>query len=440
MEMEKRLYEAALEGSVSNLKALIQEDPLILDRISPTFFQDTPLHVATLRGHFEFARAVLGRNPRLATEADSLGHLPLHVASTKGHLEIVQELTRVIPSSCLARSKDGKLPLHLAIMKGVRVEVVSVLAQACLESTRSRLDRGDTALHLCVKYENLDAFQVILEELMKGEIIDGNNLLNAKNDDGNTVLHLAALQKHFEMMKHLLATPGIEPNAMNNNGLTSLDLVENSPRDLRGLELLNFLLRSNAMQRSTNLHSSLTPIETQPLTSHSGPFRPKKSWKIFFTFNGNNQLEDMKGEIIIIAAIIAATNALPMIYMRVNGPDLTEQYSTNSASFVPAVTIMSLLIAGFPLSNKLCAWVVIQSLYTSMGFLGLDYLGAIVSNEGRYSSVNFVFVFVSIWFGLLMLVSALNIIRLVVWIVTSIKMCMKRRRLRGRRDNGLTNP
>ncbi|XP_021720496.1 ankyrin repeat-containing protein BDA1-like [Chenopodium quinoa] len=197
MEMEKRLYEAALEGNVSSLKAIIQEDPLILDRISSTFYQDTPLHIAILRGHLEFARAVLSSNPRLATECDLLGHLPLHVASTKGHIEIIHELVRVSLSSCLARSKDGKLPLHLAISKGVRVEVVRELAQACPESMQSRVDRGDTVLHLCVKYENLDAIQVILE-VLNGEN-DGNNLLNVRNEDGNTILHLAALQRHLEV-------------------------------------------------------------------------------------------------------------------------------------------------------------------------------------------------------------------------------------------------
>uniref|UniRef100_A0A803KR50 Uncharacterized protein n=1 Tax=Chenopodium quinoa TaxID=63459 RepID=A0A803KR50_CHEQI len=292
MEMEKRLYEAALEGNVSSLKAIIQEDPLILDRISSTFYQDTPLHIAILRGHLEFARAVLSSNPRLATECDLLGHLPLHVASTKGHIEIIHELVRVSLSSCLARSKDGKLPLHLAISKGVRVEVVRELAQACPESMQSRVDRGDTVLHLCVKYENLDAIQVILE-VLNGEN-DGNNLLNVRNEDGNTILHLAALQRHLEITKYLLAIPGIEPNAMNNNGLTALDLVENSPKDLKGLELLNFLLQSNAIQRSTNTHLSLSASITQPPTTHPRQPRPKKSWKFFFTFNNHNQLQDMR--------------------------------------------------------------------------------------------------------------------------------------------------
>ncbi|KMT04852.1 hypothetical protein BVRB_7g170220 [Beta vulgaris subsp. vulgaris] len=430
MEMDKRLYETALEGNVPNLKVLIQEDPLILDRISLTYFQDTPLHVATLRGHVDFTRFVLSHNPRLATESDSLGHLPLHVASAKGHVDIVRELVRVDPGSCLARSKDGKLPLHLAIMKGVRVEVVNELARASPESTRSSVDRGDSVLHLCVKHDNLDAFQVLVD-VLKGENNGIGNLLNARNDDGNTVLHLAALYKHLEISKYLVATPSIELNAENNNGLTALDLVENSPKDFKALELLNFFLQSNVRQSKFN-----NTQKTNATASHPSPPRPKKSWKKrIFTFNSNNQLEDMKGELFIIAAIIAAINALPIINMRVNGPDLTEQYSINSASFVPAVTIMVLLVSGLPLNNKLCAWLVIQLMYTSLGFMGLNYIGEMVSNESRYLNVDFAFVFVAIWFGLLMIVSALNMIRLIVWVVKIIKGCIKRRRLRSRREN-----
>lgn len=444
--MEKRLYEAAIEGKVSDFEKLIQEDPLILDRIPSTFSQDTPLHIATLRGHLQFARAVLSYNPRLATESDSLGHLPLHIASAKGHVEIVRELVRVGPSSCLASSKDGKLPLHLAIMKGVRVEVVTELARACPESTRSRLDRGDNVLHLCVKYDNLNAFQVMVE-LLKVESV--NNLLNARNDDGYTVLHLAALHKNLEITKYLLRTPGVEQNAVSNNGLTALDLVENSPKDLKGLELLNFLLQSN-VQRSTNILSSIPSTNTQPSklstqenneTSHTRTPRAKKSWKRFFTLNDNNikHLEDTKGQILITAALIVAINALPIIYMKVNGPDLTDQYSVNSSSFVPAVLIIVLLVAGLPLSNKLCAWLVIQLMYTAIGFLSFNYFGQMLSNESRYSNLDIAVILMMIWFALLIIVSALNVIRLIVWVVTSIKKCVKRRKLRGRRENALSN-
>ncbi|KAE9444586.1 hypothetical protein C3L33_23516, partial [Rhododendron williamsianum] len=93
-EVAKRLYEACLSGSVETLKALIEKDPLILDRASSTkcFSSDTPLHVAALRSHLEFTNALLSWKPTLAAELDLRRCTPLHLASTKGHFKIVQEL------------------------------------------------------------------------------------------------------------------------------------------------------------------------------------------------------------------------------------------------------------------------------------------------------------------------------------------------------------
>ncbi|CAO2840245.1 unnamed protein product [Amaranthus hypochondriacus] len=433
--MENKLYDAAFHGNVTIFKELIQQDPLLLDRITLT---DTPLHVAILRGHLQFVRALLSHNSRLATQSDSLGHLPLHVASAKGYLEIVRELLRVGPASaCLSRSKDGKLPIHLAVMKAVRVEVVSELARASHESTRVRVDGGDTVLHLCVKYENLEGLRVLME-VMRSEN-DGGSLINSRNDDGNTVLHLAALYKNLEITKYLLAIPEIDPNAVNNNGLTPLNLVENSPKDLKTLELHNFLLQSNIPKSAHNPSSPQSPTKAQS-NSPTQP-NPKKSWKTFFTFTEHNinQLEDMKGKILITSALIAMINALPIIYLRVNGPDIPDQYSINSASFVPAVTIMVLLVAGLPLKNRFCAWLIVQLMYTALGFMGLNYIGEMISNESRYSRFDIALVFMTIWFALLMILSALNIIRLIVLFVTTIKRRLKRRNLRNVRENALSS-
>ncbi|XP_074296782.1 uncharacterized protein LOC141627384 [Silene latifolia] len=447
MEMEKKLYEAAIEGDVVLLKTLITDDPLILNRVTTTFFHETPLHVAILRGHADFAREVLRHNPRLMSELDSLGHSSLHLASAKGDVVIVRDLLRVGHNPCLARSKEGLVPLHLAIMKGGRVEVVEELIRACPESIRMTVDKGDMALHLCVKFGNLEALQVLVKEVMVAEN-DGVDLLNARNDDGYTTLHLAALYKNFEIMKYLMSRPGIELNAMNNNGLTALDLVENSPRDIKSLEILNFMLQSNA-QRATTYNASsssaiqpksspnsLRKIDTRELPRQQ---RSKKSWKKLFTFD-NTRLEQHRGTLLIVAAIIAAASAVPVINMNTNGPDLTDDYSTFSLTFVPVSALLVLLVSGFSLRNKLCVWLVLQLMYTSIGFLAVNFLGSMISNESRYSRIDApTLISVLILFGLLLMVSALNLIRLIVWIVVCTKACIKRRKLRGRSSNALSN-
>ncbi|KAI8562836.1 hypothetical protein RHMOL_Rhmol03G0066200 [Rhododendron molle] len=108
-EVAKRLYEACLSGSVETLNALLEKDPLILNRVSSAecFSNDTPLHVAVSSGHLEFTKALLRRKPKLAVELDSRRCTPLHLASTEGHFEIVHELLRVNTDVCIARDQDG---------------------------------------------------------------------------------------------------------------------------------------------------------------------------------------------------------------------------------------------------------------------------------------------------------------------------------------------
>lgn len=425
--MDKSLFDATLEGDVLSLKTLIQEDPLILERsISLTPYHESPLHVAVLRGHIEFTRAVLSHNPKLAAESDSVGRLPLHVASGKGHVEIVRELLRVGPSdACLARDKDGRIPLHVAVAKGGRVEVVTELTRACPESTRLRVERGESVLHLCVEHNNLEALKVLADELGAGED-DNTKLLNAIDDNGNTVFHLAVLHKHLEMITYLLTRPGIELNAVNKNGLTALNLIENSARDFKGLEVLNLLIQFNA-QKSSN-SCSLRPGKA----SNSGNnVRPRtgsrgSSWRSFLTLSGKSHLEDFRGELFIASAIIVTIAVLPVINMKVNGSLLDNVYILNTLSLVPALAIMILLISGLPLRNRFCVWLVMQLMYTAIGFLGWNYIRAIVTNNENRHLNNSTLAFTCVFFGLVIMVSLLNVIRLIVLVMASINDCGKK--------------
>ena len=65
---------------------------------------------------------------------------------------------------CYIRDKDGRIPLHIAAMKG-RHEVIPHLVQACPESTRVKVDQGETILHLCAKHGRLKALMSVVELL-----------------------------------------------------------------------------------------------------------------------------------------------------------------------------------------------------------------------------------------------------------------------------------
>ncbi|KAF5931876.1 hypothetical protein HYC85_028047 [Camellia sinensis] len=202
--METRLYKASLNGSLPEFERLEEEDPLILDRVSlmtMNFHHQTPLHIAVLRGHSDFTTAILSRKPGLAAELDLTRCSPLHLASATGHVEIVRALLNANDAVCKARDEDGRTPLYLAVMNG-RVEVVKLLIQARPESIREKLGRrgggggGDTVLHLCVKYNRLEVLKTLVDELLNPNDVA---FLNSADEDGNTLLHLAAALKQLDV-------------------------------------------------------------------------------------------------------------------------------------------------------------------------------------------------------------------------------------------------
>ncbi|KAF5931798.1 hypothetical protein HYC85_027969 [Camellia sinensis] len=188
--MERKLYEASLTGNVQAFEALLEEDNLILHKITfiSSFFDNenqTPLHIAALRGHSDFTKALL----------NSLLNSPLHLASSEGHFDIVRQLLEAptaddgVPK---ARNDDGRTPLHLAAMKG-RVEVIKLLIRTRPESIYEKLERrGETVLHLCVKHNRLEALKTLVDELLTKNNVE---FVNSEDEDGNTILHLAAALK-----------------------------------------------------------------------------------------------------------------------------------------------------------------------------------------------------------------------------------------------------
>ncbi|KAG5523231.1 hypothetical protein RHGRI_035150 [Rhododendron griersonianum] len=153
-DVGRRLKEACLSGSVATLDALVEDDELILDRVSSLsgFFNDSPLHVVALRGHLDFTKALLQRKPKLVTELDLLRRLPLHLASAEGHVEIVRELTieyllgiKIVKDQANVKNQNGFTALDIVEYYPIRdlrtMEIKELLLQAGVhKSFYMRLD------------------------------------------------------------------------------------------------------------------------------------------------------------------------------------------------------------------------------------------------------------------------------------------------------------
>ncbi|XP_034699427.1 ankyrin repeat domain-containing protein 2-like [Vitis riparia] len=189
---EKRRYEAPLNGSVDSLKQLLVEDPL-------TCYDETPLHVALMLGHLDFAKFVESQTRH--------GYGSGLAGAFTSSLGCCQWLY-------------GRTPLHLAVLKG-QVEVTSELVRCRPEVIRFRLDQGKTLVHLAVKQNRLGALKLLFELGRE----DDDDLVSVKNDHGNTILHIAAGFKQTETIKYLLGRTGVKHEKVDHQFMEESDIT-----------------------------------------------------------------------------------------------------------------------------------------------------------------------------------------------------------------------
>ncbi|XP_064944676.1 ankyrin repeat-containing protein BDA1-like [Musa acuminata AAA Group] len=239
--MDPRLEEAAYAGDLTLLRRLLQEDRLLLHRqtIAVAHLSDSPLHIAASLGHSDLVREILAVNPELAHGRNREGLSALHLAAAQGHLSVVNELLQYAAAAnlCLATDNDGFMPAHTAALRG-KLDALTVLLDACPESSRAVTSQGDSILHLTVKSNSFETVQFLLNRTNEND-----ELLNSGDAKGNTVLHLAVARKQLQTVKLLLGRRGIEVNATNMRGDTVLDMLLDSPFQ-HGDLLLGELIRA----------------------------------------------------------------------------------------------------------------------------------------------------------------------------------------------------
>ncbi|KAH7574417.1 hypothetical protein JRO89_XS03G0293600 [Xanthoceras sorbifolium] len=403
--MENLLYEAALEGSLPTLLELLQRDRLILDKIDTNSFSESPLHIAVLLGHVDFVKVILSRKPELAREVDSITRFsPLHVASLKStstnYVEMVKVLIRVDPDMCLARDVEGRNPLHLAAMKG-RIEALVELIRARPLAAYAVTIWGESILHLCVKHNQLEALKLVVE------IMDDPNSLSAKDEYGMTILHLAVADKQIETINFLLMNTRVEVNALNTNGYTALDILAQSRRDMKDLDIADSLRSAGALkaiEMQSSVPGVIGPIRTQfvPSITQLGHIKPLRWQK---TTKKENWLTRKRDSLMVVASLIA-TMAFqaglnpPGGLWQDNDPNTGSQANNNStvphlagtsilathdlgnysrylayntSSFIASLSIILLLITGLPFKRRFFMWILIVIVWVAITTMALTY-------------------------------------------------------------------
>ncbi|XP_030551901.2 ankyrin repeat-containing protein ITN1-like [Rhodamnia argentea] len=463
-EIEEKLSGAAINGSVTTLLGLLDQDPLILDKIIVSCTSQNPLHISSMLGHSEFVGALLAQTPQLASETDPDGNSALHLAAARGHVEVVGMLLSADPEVGTRRNGDGRTPLHLAASKG-RAEAARRIVRAAPESARAATDQGETVLHVCAGRNRLEALRAVVEEAGR-EVVE--ELVNRRDGDGNTVLHIAVAKKQVEMIQFLLTIPGLEVNTPNSSGLTALDILEQSPRGLRDLEIETALQNSGA-SLSKDIQSipyHYDPIlDTARKTSHTTTTSrsPKKSPSLSTKRAPSKKLStrrksppepewlsQKRSSLMVVASLLATVafqaaitppggvwqddykvdaDGNPVKEPHLAGTSIMAHVQRiaygqfmifNTLAFLSSLSIILLLLSGLPIRRRRWMWIQMVIMWLAITGQAITYFIALrnmspADTRGMLKDVTDVSVVC--WMCLMVMVFMGNVVRLNVWVL-----------------------
>ncbi|XP_057990369.1 ankyrin repeat-containing protein At5g02620-like [Hevea brasiliensis] len=190
----------------------------------------TALHEAVISEDKDLTEKLLKQKSHLAKEQDNEGWTPLHYASYANHLSIVEMLLEYDKSATYIGDKVGKTPLHIAILNGNRhVKMVKKIISYCPDCCDLVDKRGRNVLHFAVEGDSNEGFRTLIEKPFLA------NLINQKDEDGNTPIHLFATHDFYA--GNLIQQHTIDKMIVNKENLTALDVVVATKNESFGIFL-----------------------------------------------------------------------------------------------------------------------------------------------------------------------------------------------------------
>ena len=240
-ERIQRLKQAAEGGAIDTLYTLIQEDVKLLEDIDALPFVETPLHTAVSAGQISFAMEMMRLKPSFTRKLNPNGLSPIHLAlpykqtqMDMVHIRMVRRLLQVDGDLVRVKGKEGKTLLHHAATRDDHPYLLTEFLLACPQSIEDVTIHNETALHIALKENNLQGFQVLVGWLRKSWIKNSKfrerTILNWKDENDNTVLHVAVYknQPKASSLRSLLNSIKETNGEILHNHRLGFELVANS--------------------------------------------------------------------------------------------------------------------------------------------------------------------------------------------------------------------
>lgn len=201
---------------------------------------------------------------------------------------------------------QGNTALHVAAYRG-QLAVVEALVLASPSSISLRNHAGETFLHMAVSgfqnplFRRLDKQVELMKQLVCGKVFNLEDIINAKNNDGRTALHMAIIGNiHSDLVQLLMTVRSIDVNVRDVNVMTPLDILRQRPRSASSEMLTTQLISAGGIfgsQDYTARRSMVSHLKMQGNGSSPGTsFRITDS-EIFLYTGIENKLNASAGHV-----------------------------------------------------------------------------------------------------------------------------------------------
>ncbi|KAK3430626.1 hypothetical protein EUGRSUZ_E02498 [Eucalyptus grandis] len=211
------LYLAAKTGCLEILRLLLKasaQDGAYAVKLQGM----SPVLAALEEGKSDTLKAIIDQLPKLLHVRDEDGATPLHSAALVGNDEAVKLLLEKCHYLALQTDKNGSYPIHIACQNG-HVHTIRELVKKWPDLAEMKNKKDQNVLHVAAEGGKIKAVEYILEN----PVIE--KLVNSKDVDGNTALHLTSMHNHCPVLLSLAKIRNLNLKLRNNDNLTALDVA-----------------------------------------------------------------------------------------------------------------------------------------------------------------------------------------------------------------------
>lgn len=208
------------------VRLMLNSIPTTIHRVELLKKGKPVMHAVIKARNMEILKVMLEKCSALVDTFDEEGRTPLSYAAYIGNLEGVQYLLEKFRGEAFKKGKDGCFPIHWA-SRGGQIPVVEELTSSSTISRDLLSDKGQNILHMAAGNGRSDMLKYLLEDMLKRHKELAQCAINLRDEDGNTPLHLAVINKHPKVVYVMTQYKQVQLSLENKDGCSPLDAALN---------------------------------------------------------------------------------------------------------------------------------------------------------------------------------------------------------------------